>query len=54
MKIVVKIAKPRNQQLNQILVTRKNVKHADVRFPTRAKQKQMDLRSTKPFTIGLI
>ena len=54
MKIQIKIAKPRNLVLNQILRSKKNAKHADERFPTRAKQKQNILRSEKPFTLGLI
>ena len=54
MKIVIKIAKPRNQLLNQILRSKKNVKHSDERFPSRAKQKQIALRSEKPFAFGLI
>jgi hypothetical protein len=54
MKIVIKIAKPRNQLLNQILRSKKNVKHSDERFPTRAQRKQAALRSEKPFAFGLI
>lgn len=54
MKIVIKVAKPRNQLLNQILRSKKNVKHSDERYPTRAQRKQIALRGEKPFTLGLI
>jgi hypothetical protein len=54
MKIVIKVASPRNQVLNRILRSKKNVKHSDERFPTRAQRKQAAFRSEKPFALGLI
>lgn len=39
-KIVIPLVKPRAKRLNDLLRSKRGAKHSDVRFPSRARQKQ--------------
>lgn len=43
--VKVPIPKPRNKRLNDILVSKRNVRFADPKLPSRAKQKQQHLKN---------
>ena len=50
-KIKVEVPKPRNKRLNDILVSKRNVRHADPRSPSRAKQKQSFLKGKNVYPV---
>ena len=50
-KIKVEVPKPRNKRLNDILVSKRNVRHADPRSPSRAQQKQAFLKGKNVYSV---